>query len=288
MTRENADMLRSFAKQMRETARGYASELLAENLKLVEIATTLHAANARLSQEVSDFGQLRAENRELRGLLDTLTLEHQKTCDELAELRSSAERDRDAVVGRAWQLAEVSQKTRELAARFSEVDRCGEQLANWLIVLGRLHEATSPAHVVSLLGEVLRHLVGTQRFAIFTATAGGEAMRLASSFGVDASLVERLPTLTGRVAGASRGSAYLRSAGDESMLDAEGELSACFPLRAHGLTLGVVAIFDWNASAPTARAPELETLSLLVKHGGTALLTCQLLSALNAMQTAAA
>jgi hypothetical protein len=288
MSRENADMLRSFAKQMRETARGYASELLTENLKLVELATTLHAANARLDQEVSHLGQLRAENRELRGLLDALTLEHQKTCDELAEQRSSAKRDRDAVVGRAWQLAEVSQKTRELAARFNEVDRSGERLANWFIVLGHLHEATSAAQVVSLLSEVLLHLVGTQRFAIFTAAGDGEAMQLASSLGVDASLVERLPALTGRVAGASRGVAYLRSVGEESAIDAEGDLSACIPLGAHGLTLGVVAIFDWSVPAPTSRASELETLTLLVKHGGTALLTCQLLSALNALQTAAA
>jgi hypothetical protein len=288
MTRDEPDTLRSFAKQTREMARDYASELLTENLKLVELATTLHAANARLSQEVSDFGRLGAENRELRSLLDALTLEHQKTCDELAELRSSAERDRDAVVGRTGQLAAVSQRTRELAARFSDVDRSGERLANWFIVLGRLHEATSPAHVVSLLNEVLLHLIGSERFAIFTATGDGNGMQLASSLGVDASVVERLPTLTGRVASASRGIAYQRNTGDESALEAESDLSACIPLRAHGLTLGVVAIFDWTASAPTARASELATLTLLVKHGGTALLTCQLLSALNAMQTVAA
>ena len=287
MTQDH-DALRSFAREMREAERGYASELLAENIKLIEVATALDVANARLHQELSDLEPLQKENGELRGLLDALILEHQKTADELAELRAHAQGERDAVVDRARQLAEVSKKSRELGARFSEVDRTGERLANWFIALGRLHEATSEAQVVALLGEVLIHLIGSQRFAVFTISSDGTSIGLASSLGVDASLVERLPTLSGRVASASRGVAYLRSPGEEPTLELEADLSASIPLRAHGLTLGVVALFDWAAPAPTPRAAGLEMLTLLVEQGGTALLTCQLVRALNALQTVAA
>ncbi len=287
ITKEH-DGLRSFALQLRETARGYTSELLIENKKLVELATALHAANARLHRELSDTEPLRRENGELRGLLDALTLEQQKTADELAELRSAAQNERDALVGRTGQLAEASRKSRELTTRFSEADSTGEQLANWFIALGRLHEATSATQVVSLLGEVLIHLVGSQRFAVFTISSDGESIGLASSLGVEASHVERLPTLSGRIASASRGLAYVRSPGDEPALELETELSACIPLRAHGLTLGVIAMFDWATHAPAPRATELETLTLLASHVGIALLTCQLLCALNAIHTVAA
>ena len=287
MTRE-PDALRSFALEMREAERGYASELLAENAKLIEVATALDVANAQLRQDLLGLEPLQKENGELRGLLDAVTLEHQKTADELAELRAQVQSERDAVAARARQLAEVSQRSRELAARFDEVDRTGERLANWFIALGRLHEATSEEQVVSLLGEVLIHLIGSQRFAVFTISSDGTAIGLTSSLGVDASLVERLPTLSGRVAGASRGVAYLRSPGDEPTVELEADLSASLPLHAHGLTLGVIALFDWAAPPPAPRAAGLEMLTLLVEQAGTALLTCQLVSALNALHTVAA
>jgi hypothetical protein len=182
----------------------------------------------------------------------------------------------------------MSRKTRELTARYGDFDRSGERLANWFIALGRLHEATSASQVVGLLGEVLIHLVGTQRFGIFTISSDGQSIALASSLGVDAAVVRELPTLSGRVASAGRGIAYLRTPGEEPAIDLETTLSACIPLRAHGLTLGVITTFDWVGPTVAPRPLELETLTLLVKHGGAALLTCQLLAALNAAQTAAA
>ncbi len=287
MSRESTDLLHNLAQRLREPGRDYAGELLTENKRLVELAATLHATNEQLRTELADLGRLEQENRALRGAFDGLSLENRKLSAELAQLKSSAEREKQGVVARAWQLSELSQKSRELGARFSEVDRSSERLAKWFVALGRLHEANGTEQVAALIGEMLMQLVGSKRFGVFVLSRSRDSVRLAASVGVESAIVERLPAMNGRIAGACRGIAYVRMPGEEPAIDLEAELSTCIPLRAHGHTFGAVALFDHEA-APALRGPELEALTLLVKHGGSALLSCHLLHLLSSRHTAAA
>ncbi len=287
MNRSNPDLLQNLAQRLREPGRDYSAELLTENKRLVELAAQLNSSNDRLRDEIADIARIEQENRALRSAFDGLSLENRKLSAELAQLKAGAEREKQSVVARAWHVSELSQKSRELGARFNEVDRSGERLAKWFVALGHLHETSSTDHVASMLGEMLGELVGMRRFAIFVLSRTRDSVRLAAALGVDTATVERLPAMNGRIAGACRGIAYVRMPGEEPAIDLEAELSTCIPLRAHGLTLGAIAAFE-SETAPALRGPELEALTLLVKHGGTALLTCHLLHALSSRQTVAA
>lgn len=287
MTRENADLLLNLAQRLRDTSRDYAGELLAENKRLIDLAAQLHSTNDKLKTELLDLARLEQENRSLRSAFEGLSLENRKLNAELAQLKAQAEREKQSVVARAWQVSEMSQKARELEARFSDADRSSDRLAKWFVALGHLHEAGSTEQIAKLIGEILGELIGMKRFGVFVLSRSRDSVRLAASEGVDASVVERLPAMNGRIAGACRGMAYVRIPGEEPAIDLEAELNTCFPLRAHGHTLGAVAIFA-SETAPALRGHELEALTLLVKHGGTALLTRHLLHVLSSRQTAAA
>src|SRR4029077_9221961 len=84
------------------------------------------------------------------------------------------------------QLRTIEIESRQLTARWQEIERKNIALAKLYVAIHQLHGTLVRAEVVEALTEILVGLIGSEMLAVFERGGDGTRFRLIGSFGIDA------------------------------------------------------------------------------------------------------
>jgi hypothetical protein len=165
---------------------------------------------------------------------------------------------------RLAELLRDHQRARETCAREEEqlTELCG-----LFVALERLHGTVERAEVLAALQEIVINLVGCEELALYAPAAVGGELRAELSFGVDAS---RLGLGAGSAARAVAGGRSF-FAGDGPALPDGAGITACVPLRAGGVLVGVLVLWSLLRHKPGLSDRDRRLLDVLSTHAATAL-----------------
>lgn len=143
------------------------------------------------------------------------------------------------------QLRSIEAESRQLAARWQDIEKKNAALANLYVAIHQLHGTLVRGEVVEALTEILIGLVGSEMLAIFERSGDGTRFHLIGSFGIDAYEYRELSAChdaLGRLL--ASGDRYV--AGEPHALAGELEMpvAAALPLHLGDRVTGGIALFS--------------------------------------------
>lgn len=194
-----------------------------------------------------------AENRKLRATIRTL----QKDKARLSE-----------------QLINIEAECKRYFEQFVDVELANTNVANLYVASLRLHSTLSREDVLSAIHEIVINLVGSEELCVFELDTSRRALRLVSSFGVDARAWQSVPLGVGIVgAAAAAGTAWIADVDGEATSRGpnEAHLTAAIPLVVEGRVMGLVAIFRLLGHKRSLEDVDHELFNLIGSQAGAAL-----------------
>ena len=251
----------SYVFKVREDTRRYVQDLLAENEKLRRLTASLE----------SDKSRLLSEKMTLQEKLLALREELDRIYHEQSDLRR--------------QLAEVEAANQKYSYQYLEVEHQNNNLANLYVASYQLHSTLDRGEVLAAIQEIVINLIGCEELAIYEMDAGGTALRLAGSFGIDPAVYATVPVGSGIIGKtALSGEIYLPGkSADLARAPREAHLTVCVPLKLGETVSGALAIFRLLPQKNGGlEAIDYELFNLLATHAATALYLTRLHSGLTA------
>jgi GAF domain-containing protein len=199
---------------------------------------------------VRHLNELRAENEQLRTLVERQRDEQARLQGEVAALLARSEKNQE---------------------EFVLVEEQNSRLASLFVSSARLHETTEPRGVIEAILEIVVNLIGSEEVAVLTTAAGG-ALRLAGSMGIDRAAFEHIPPsrgIIGQVVATKQ--KFVREETAPRTTPNEAKLTACVPLVVDDRVLGVVAIFGLLPQKGQLEPADHELLDLLAIQAAIAL-----------------
>jgi hypothetical protein len=250
------ETLGEYVRQVRESTQRYAKDLLAENEKLLSLATAVHADKVRLEEEVD-------------------------------ALRSQIERHREIERSLMGKMSDLESTRHELSARYVDVEQSNSNLANLYVASYGIHGSLNREDVVRAIHEVLVNIVGSEEFAIFERSPDTAGFALTSSMGLSAEQGSRLRASSGRLGEALRhGAVYVRDSQGSESSPGEEHLTACVPLVVGGTVRGAIAVFRLLSHKSVLEPVDHELFDLLATHAASALYCSDLHARVKADQAA--
>jgi hypothetical protein len=194
-----------------------------------------------------------AENQKLRATVRALTREKARLEEQLAKIEAECKRYFD---------------------QFVDVEVASTNVANLYVASLRLHATLSREDVLSAIQEIVINLVGSEELCVFEVDASRRALRLVSSFGVDARAWQDVPFGVGIVgAAAASCTPWIASLQGEAVSRGpnEAHLTAAIPLVVEGRIAGLVAIFRLLDHKRGLEDVDHELFNLLGTQAGAAL-----------------
>ena len=235
-----------YVLEVRDNTRQYVQDLLRENERLRDLTTLL--GKERIALE----NQLIAAQVKL----------------------DSQSRDRERL---EQKVDEVENENRRYAERYIGIEKQNADLANLYVASYRLHSTLDRQEVVSVIGEIIINLIGSEQLAIFERSSEGSAWSIAGAIGVEPERLEQLVVeiAAGRgVVGKAAVDAERYVASDPTRVDhteLETGLTACVPLVTDGIVRGVITVFALLGQKEGLEQIDLELFDLLATHAATAL-----------------
>jgi hypothetical protein len=226
--------------------------------------------------------ELLQENERLRLRLAGLSREVEQhaaasPADEVARLRhqmKALEGERDDLLSR-FQREEAT--SREVSARYREIETQNNQLANLYVASYQLHATLNFTEVLDTVKEILINLIGAEAFAVYWVDERSGVLRREASQGMGASIPEVVRCDPGPLKrAAERGESYYADPlPDPGRVDLSNPI-ACIPLRISGRTIGVIAIYRLLQQKSRFSSVDFEIFTLLGGHAATALFSSRL------------
>jgi hypothetical protein len=236
---DKPDTVSDYVRHVQESTQQYTRDVLKENERLGSLVTSLYAEKSRLELAVA-------------------TLEEQDKHKDAAQ-SSLVE-----------QIAQMEATSEAFTARYLEVEQLNSNLASLYVASYRIHGSLDREEVLATLREILINLIGTEEFVVLERGAD-EAMRCATSFGVDPERVPSARVWEGRVGEAiGRGIPYI-AANDLDATASGQQITACVPLRVGDRLIGAIVVFRLLGHKQGLEASDIELFNLLATHGATAL-----------------
>jgi nitrate/nitrite-specific signal transduction histidine kinase len=202
--------------------------------------------------------EIRAENDELRALLERERETQVRLQGEMAAILARSERNRD---------------------EFMVVEEQNAKLASLFVSSSRLHESTERKGVLEAIHEIVINLIGSEELAVFVATPDG-SLRLESSMGVERARFEHVPPGRGIIGDVvAKRQRFVRGGTAPRVSPNETELTACIPFVVDDRVIGALAIFRLLPQKTALEAADLELLDLLATQAAIALDYSELLRA---------
>ncbi len=189
-----------------------------------------------------------------RAQLDGLATSGQELLGELDRLKA--------------RVSELEAENQGFAERFVALEEHHELLQNLVVSSHRLHASLDPAEVVTVVLEIVVHLVGAERFGIWMLDEHGQ-MSLLAGEGVEGERRLSDPELATAMRSLEGDAAY-REPGDEVAP------LAVVPMQVDGKAVGVLVIRALLPHKPELRPVDREILRLLSGEAATALAAARL------------
>lgn len=169
------------------------------------------------------------------------------------------------------QLRTIEIESRQLAARWQEIERKNIALANLYVAIHQLHGTLVRSEVVEALTEILVGLIGSERLAIFERSDDGARFRLIGSFGIDGCDYRELTSHDSL--GRLLASGVRHVAGEpHPIADAlEMPIAAALPLLLEGRVTGGIVLFSLLAQKSGFNDVDYDLFDLLTTHAAIAL-----------------
>jgi GAF domain-containing protein len=205
------------------------------------------------------LNEIRAENDELRALLDREREMQVRLQGEMASILARSERNRD---------------------EFLLVEEQNAKLASLFVSSSRLHESTERKGVLEAIHEIVINLIGSEELAVFVVAAADGSLRLESSMGVERAQFEHVPAGRGIIGDVvAKRQRFVRGGTAPRVSPNETELTACIPFVVDDRVIGALAIFRLLPQKTALEAADLELLDLLATQAAIALDYSELLRA---------
>jgi len=187
---------------------------------------------------------------------------------ELVARIESLETEREALLNR---FEGVSSSSQDQIARFHEIERENNNLANLYVASFQLHSTMDLREVTQIILEILLNFVGAKTFAIQLVDDSTGKLRTLASEGVEKSKVPVGSVKEGRVGEViASGQPFI----DEERLTMRADLHwpvIVLPLRIRDKVVGVVAIWDLLPQKTALQEVDYELFNLLGAHAASAL-----------------
>jgi len=171
-------------------------------------------------------------------------------------------------------LQAVQADTQRFADTYGAIERQNTELANLYVASYRLHGTLDRTEVMLAIQEILANLVGCEEAAVFELDEAAGVLRLAGSFGMDASGLAEVPLGTGIIGGSvASGQQYITSQTEPAAAPGPGEatLTACIPITLEGRVTGAIALFRLLGHKGGLAEVDRELFELLANQAGMAL-----------------
>ena len=170
------------------------------------------------------------------------------------------------------QLRTIEIESRQLTARWQDIERKNGALANLYVAIHQLHGTLVRAEVVEALTEILVGLIGSEMLAVFERGDHGASFRLIGSFGIDAYDYRELSASDDSL-GRLLASGVRYVAGEPHALAGELEMpiAAALPLRFDGRVTGGIVLFSLLAHKRGFDDVDYDLFDLLTTHAAIAL-----------------
>jgi hypothetical protein len=170
------------------------------------------------------------------------------------------------------QLRTIEIESRQLAARWQEIERKNIALANLYVAIHQLHGTLVRAEVVEALTEILVGLIGSEMLAVFERSDDGMCFRLIGSFGIDAYEYRALSAShdsLGRLL--ASGVRYVAGKPHALAGELETPIAAALPLRLGERVTGGIVLFSLLAHKKGFDDVDYDLFDLLTTHAAIAL-----------------
>jgi hypothetical protein len=165
----------------------------------------------------------------------------------------------------------VSSTSLDLNARFHEIERENNNLANLYVASFQLHSTMDLREVTQIILEILLNFVGAKTFAIQLVDDERGKLRTLAAEGIDKTKVPEPPLKEGKVGEViSSGQAYF----DESRFASRADLTRpliVVPLKIRDRVVGAVVVWDLLQQKTTLQEVDYELFNLLGAHAASAL-----------------
>ncbi len=196
------------------------------------------------------LGELKAENDQLRALVERQRDEQTRLQNEVAGLLGRSERTQE---------------------EFILIEEQNSRLASLFVSSARLHETSEPRGVIDAIIEIVVNLIGSEEVAVLT-VAADSSLRLTGSIGVDRAAFEHVPPARGIIGQVvTSRQKFIRGDTAPRVAPNESALTACVPLVVDDRVIAVVAIFGLLPQKGQLEPADYELLDLLAVQAAIAL-----------------
>ena len=170
-------------------------------------------------------------------------------------------------------LHNVEKDNRELAERCVQIEQENSQLVNLYVASSQLHSSLEIPRILETIVEILIHLIGTEKLAIY---AFDETTQKLEAIAAEGTTTDELPKyrLGEGAVGSSLTTGELVICHDRKP-DSDQPL-VCIPLRLRDRLIGVIAIYELLEQKAEFSPTDHELFTLLAEHAATALFSAQI------------
>jgi hypothetical protein len=220
-----------------------------------------------------DTDRLRRENAELRHHLAS-----EEAIRELLEKIDKLEQEKDRLRQKA---AGESEKNEDFAARYAEVERELDTMANLYVALSQLHSTFEPKQMLGVIEQMLAQFVGAGSFIIYLRRYAEGEKYLEPVHAYHCSPARESIRWGDGPIGESAAT-QLKKVADPAEQNAEEPL-ACIPMVLGRETVGVIAILSFFEQKSKFEQIDFEFFKLLGTHSASAIVAAGLMADANSL-----
>ncbi|HEY6004428.1 MAG TPA: GAF domain-containing protein [Anaeromyxobacter sp.] len=188
----------------------------------------------------------------------------------LADARAEAEHSGVEHAKLLRRLADIEEENRRACDEYAALQERTTEVMQLFVTLERLHRGLTRGETLAALQEIVINILGSEELAFLEPRDG--ALHPLHTFGVRPEALAGLRPGLGALGRAAQGRPWIASRDPSGELAPdEADLTVALPLRAGESVVAVLAVFRLLPHKPSLTDADLEVLSLLECHAGTAL-----------------
>lgn len=218
---------------------------------------------------IQELENLRARDAKLSA--ENMELKHQLASDdairELLKKIEQLEHEKRRLQGHASKAVE---ETENYEARYAEVEKELDTMANLYVALYQLHATLQPKEVLGVIEQMLAQFVGVGSFVIYLTSEreGKKGLEPVHAYHYKEARDTRIPWYDGPIGEAAASQRHFVAEPDERV---EGEPIACIPMVLGSQTVGVIAIMRLFEQKDRFVDIDFEFFKLLAIHSASAI-----------------
>jgi hypothetical protein len=140
--------------------------------------------------------------------------------------------------------AELKAEQQHLLERYVGMEEQNSTLTTLYVACQSLHNSLDRAQILLTAREIIANLIGCEEYVLFRVAPDGWLIR-EDSFGLDPEVYAKFPPAAGLIGQAVQTGkvCQINEDGGTEATELEANLTACIPLKRHGIVTGAIALF---------------------------------------------